>query len=122
MIITLKRWKQKEYAQAMSIIDIARDISEGLARVACVGEVDGQVEDLRTVLDKDCELNILTVKDEAGLAALRHTASHVMAQAIKRLYPSAKRQSARPSQTDSTTISTSRPRSPQMIWRRSRLR
>ena len=108
MIITLKDGSKKEYAQAMSIIDIARDISEGLARVACVGEVDGQVEDLRTVLDKDCELNILTVKDEAGLAALRHTASHVMAQAIKRLY--------------STTISTSRPRSPQMIWRRSRLR
>ena len=90
MIITLKDGSKKEYAQAMSIIDIARDISEGLARVACVGEVDGQVEDLRTVLDKDCELNILTVKDEAGLAALRHTASHVMAQAIKRLYPSAK--------------------------------
>ena len=90
MIITLKDGSKKEYAQAMPIIDIARDISEGLARVACVGEVDGQVEDLRTVLDKDCELNILTAKDEAGLAALRHTASHVMAQAIKRLYPSAK--------------------------------
>ena len=87
MIITLKDGSKKEYAQAMPIIDIARDISEGLARVACVGEVDGQVEDLRTVLDKDCELNILTAKDEAGL---RHTASHVMAQAIKRLYPSAK--------------------------------
>jgi len=90
MIITLKDGSKKEYAQAMPIIDIARDISEGLARVACVGEVDGQVEDLRTVLDKDCKLNILTAKDEAGLAALRHTASHVMAQAIKRLYPSAK--------------------------------
>ena len=90
MIITLKDGSKKEYAQAMPIIDIARDISEGLARVACVGEVDGQVEDLRTVLNKDCELNILTAKDEAGLAALRHTASHVMAQAIKRLYPSAK--------------------------------
>ena len=90
MIITLKDGSKKEYAQAMPIIDIARDISEGLARVACVGEVDGKVEDLRTVLDKDSELNILTAKDEAGLAALRHTASHVMAQAIKRLYPSAK--------------------------------
>ena len=90
MIITLKDGSKKEYAQAMSIIDIARDISEGLARVACVGEVDGQVEDLRTVIDKDCELNILTAKDAEGLAALRHTASHVMAQAIKRLYPSAK--------------------------------
>jgi len=90
MIITLKDGSKKEYAQAMSIIDIARDISEGLARVACVGEVDGQTEDLRTVIDKDCELNVLTAKDAEGLAALRHTASHVMAQAIKRLYPSAK--------------------------------
>ena len=90
MIITLKDGSKKEYAQAMSIIDIARDISEGLARVACVGEVDGQTEDLRTVIDKDCELNILTAKDAEGLAALRHTASNVMAQAIKRLYPSAK--------------------------------
>ncbi len=90
MIITLKDGSKKEYAQAMSIIDIARDISEGQARVACVGEVDGQTEDLRTVIDKDCELNILTAKDAEGLAALRHTASHVMAQAIKRLYPSAK--------------------------------
>ena len=90
MIITLKDGSKKEYAQTMSIIDIARDISEGLARVACVGEVDGQTEDLRTVIDKDCELNILTAKDAEGLAALRHTASHVMAQAIKRLYPSAK--------------------------------
>ena len=90
MIITLKDGNKKEYAQAMSIIDIARDISEGLARVACAGEVNGETEDLRTVIDKDCELNILTAKDEAGLAALRHTASHVMAQAIKRLYPSAK--------------------------------
>ncbi len=52
MIITLKDGSKKEYAQAMSIIDIARDISEGLARVACVGEVDGQTEDLRTVIDK----------------------------------------------------------------------
>lgn len=66
MIITLKDGSKKEYAQAMSIIDIARDISEGLARVACVGEVDGQTEDLRTVIDKDCELNILTAKDAEG--------------------------------------------------------
>ena len=56
MIITLKDGSKKEYAQAMSIIDIARDISEGLARVACVGEVDGQTEDLRTVIDKDLSL------------------------------------------------------------------
>ena len=87
MKITLKDGSVKEYAQAMSVIDIAKDLSEGLARVACAGEVNGEVVDLRTVLEQDCELNILTAKDEKGLAALRHTASHVMAQAVKRLYP-----------------------------------
>ena len=90
MIITLKDGSVKEYAQAMSVIDIAKDLSEGLARVACAGEVNGEVVDLRTVLEQDCELNILTAKDEKGLAALRHTASHVMAQAVKRLYPETK--------------------------------
>lgn len=90
MIITLKDGTKKEYAQAMPIIDIARDISEGLARAACAGEVDGKVADLRTVLDKDCRLSILTAKDEKGLAALRHTASHVLAQAVQTLYPQAK--------------------------------
>lgn len=90
MRITLKDGSVKEYAGAMSVIEIARDISEGLARVACVGEVDGEAVDLRTVLEKDCTLNILTARDAEGLAALRHSASHVMAQAVKRLYPSAK--------------------------------
>ena len=90
MKITLKDGSVKEYAQAMSVLDIASDISAGLARVACAGEVDGERVDLRTVVDKDCTLNILTAKDEDGLATLRHTASHVMAQAIKRLYPEAK--------------------------------
>ncbi len=90
MKITLKDGSVKEYAQAMAIIDIAKDISEGLARMACVAEVNGEVSDLRTVIDTDCELNILTAKDAAGLAALRHTASHVMAQAVQRLWPTAK--------------------------------
>ena len=90
MKITLKDGSVKEYAQAMSVIDIAKDLSEGLARAACAGEVNGEVVDLRTVLEQDCELNILTAKDEKGLAALRHTASHVMAQAVKRLYPNTK--------------------------------
>ena len=63
MKIILKDGSSKEYAQAMSIYDIAQDISEGLARVACAGEVDGSVEDLRTVIDKDCSLNILTAND-----------------------------------------------------------
>ncbi len=90
MKITLKDGSVKEYAQPMSIYDIAADISEGLARVACAGEVDGKVEDLRTVIDKDCSLNIVTANDEAGLRVIRHTASHVLAEAVKRLFPSAK--------------------------------
>ena len=90
MIITLKDGSKKEYSEAKSIIDIAYDISEGLARAACAGEVNGEVVDLRTVLDSDCELNILTAKDEKGLAVLRHTASHVLAQAVQNLYPEAK--------------------------------
>lgn len=90
MIITLKDGSVKEYAQAMSVLDIATDISEGLARVACAGEVDGEVVDLRTVVDKDCQLNILTFDSEGGAGAFRHTASHIMAQAIKRLWPEVK--------------------------------
>ena len=90
MIITLKDGSTREYGQSKSIYEIAQDISEGLARVACAGEVDGEVRDLRTVLDHDCTLNILTAGDEKGLAALRHTASHVLAEAVKRLYPDAK--------------------------------
>ena len=90
MIITLKDGSKKEYAEAKAVIDIAYDISEGLARAACAGEVNGEVVDLRTVLDSDCELNILTAKDEKGLAVLRHTASHVLAQAVKRVFPNAK--------------------------------
>ena len=74
----------------MAVIDIAKDISEGLARMACVAEIDGEVKDLRTIVDKDCTLNIFTAKDPEGLAALRHTASHVMAQAIKRIWPETK--------------------------------
>ena len=90
MKITLKDGSSKKYAQSMSVIDIAKDISEGLARVATAGEVDGEVVDLRTVIDKDCELNILTFNDEKGKGAFRHTTSHIMAQAIKRLYPDTK--------------------------------
>ena len=90
MKITLKDGSVKEYAEAMSVIDIAKDISEGLARMACAGEVDGEVVDLREVVDRDCELSILTFNDEKGKAAYRHTTSHVLAEAVKRLYPEAK--------------------------------
>ena len=90
MIITLKDGSTKEYAEAKQIIDIAYDISEGLARAACAGEIDGETADLRTVIDRDCKLNILTARDEKGLAALRHTASHVLAEAVQNLFPDAK--------------------------------
>ena len=90
MKVTLKDGSVKEYAQPMAVIDIAKDLSDGLARMACAGEVNGEVVDLRTVVENDAEVNILTAKDEKGLAALRHTASHVMAQAVKRLYPNTK--------------------------------
>lgn len=90
MKVTLKDGSFKEYANAMSVIDIASDISEGLARMACAGEINGEVVDLRTIVDSDCELNILTFNDEKGKAAYRHTASHVLAEAVKNLYPDAK--------------------------------
>lgn len=90
MKVTLKDGSVKEYAGEMSVIDIAKDISEGLARVATAGEVDGKVVDLRTIISSDCELNILTANDEKGLAVLRHTVSHILAEAVKRLHPEAK--------------------------------
>jgi len=90
MKVTLKDGSIKEYQEPKPIIDMARDISEGLARVACAAELDGRVVDLRTVVDRDCTLNILTFSDEGGKAAYRHTASHVLAEAVKRLYPDAK--------------------------------
>ena len=74
----------------MSAYDIALDISEGLARAACAAEIDGRVEDLRTIIDTDCTLNILTANDKEGLQVGRHTASHVLAEAVKRLFPEAK--------------------------------
>lgn len=90
MIITLKDGTTKEYAKEMSAYDVALDISEGLARVATACEINGEVKDLRTVIDTDVTLSILTAKDPEGLQALRHTTSHVLAEAVKRLYPEAK--------------------------------
>ncbi len=90
MKIVLKDGSSKNYESPMAVIDIAADISEGLARAACAGEVDGKVVDLRTVIDSDCSLNILTANDKEGLRVVRHTTSHVLAEAVKRLYPDAK--------------------------------
>lgn len=90
MKITLKDGSVKEYQDKMSVYEIAKDISEGLARVACAAQINDQVVDLRTIVDKDCELNILTFDSDEGKEAYRHTASHILAQAVKRLYPDAK--------------------------------
>ena len=90
MKITLKDGSVKEYSEARSIIDIAKDISEGLARVACAGEINGEMADLRTVVGEDCELNIVTATDPKALHVIRHTASHVLAEAVKRMFPDAK--------------------------------
>ena len=90
MKITLKDGSVKEYSESMAIIDIAKDISEGLARNACAAELNGKVVDLRTTVSEDSELSILTFQDDAGKAAFRHTTSHVLAEAVKNLYPEAK--------------------------------
>lgn len=90
MKITLKDGSVKEYEGIKTVYDIAADISEGLARVACAGEINGEVVDLRTEISDDCSLNIITANDEEGLRVIRHTASHVLAEAVKRLFPDAK--------------------------------
>ena len=90
MIITLKDGSTKEYEKAMSVYDIALDISEGLARAACMGEVDGEAVDLRTIVERDAVVNILTFDSDEGKKAYRHTCSHVLAEAVKNLYPEAK--------------------------------
>ena len=90
MKVTLKDGSVKEFESSVSVLDAAKAISEGLARAACAGKVNGEVVDLRTELVEDCELEILTARDAEGLRVLRHTASHVMAQAVKRLYPDTK--------------------------------
>ena len=90
MKVTLKDGSSMEFENGVSVLEVAKTISEGLARAACAAKVNGEVIDLRTELDGDCELEILTAKDADGLRVLRHTASHVMAQAVKRLYPDTK--------------------------------
>ena len=90
MKITLKDGSVMEFANSMAVIDIAREISEGLARVATAAKINGEVADLRTVVEDDCELEILTFDSEEGKGAFNHTASHIMAQAVKRLYPDTK--------------------------------
>lgn len=90
MKITLKDGSVKEYESKKSIIDIAKDISEGLSRNVVAGEVNGVMHDLRDELEADCELNLITLKDKEALSVIRHSASHVLAEAVKRVFPDAK--------------------------------
>ena len=88
MKITLKNGEAREFSAGMSAFDIAREL--GLAKTACAAEIDGKVCDMRTVINSDCTLNLLTFEDEQGQRAFNHTASHILAQAVKRLYPNTK--------------------------------
>lgn len=90
MKITLKDGSVKEYESATTAAEITKDISMGLYRNACCCRINGAVKDLRTVVDSDCEFEVLTFDEEDGKKAFNHTASHVMAQAVKRLYPDTK--------------------------------
>ncbi len=90
MKITLKDGIVKEFDSAVSVLDIAKSISEGLARNACAGIVDGEVKDLRYIVETDAEVSISTFDDEAGKTAFRHTTSHILAQAVLRLFPETK--------------------------------
>ena len=82
MKITLKDGVVKEFDGAVSVYDIAKSISEGLARNACAGIVDGETKDLRFMVEKDAEVSICTFDDEVGKEAFRHTASHIMALSV----------------------------------------
>ncbi len=88
--VTLKDGSVREVNRGTTIYEIAREISEGLARVAVGGEVNGEVVDLRYPVEENCQLNILRFEDEGGKESFRHTTSHILAQAVKRLYPNTK--------------------------------
>ncbi len=88
--VTLKDGSVKEFPAGISAYEAAKEISMGLARNACAARINGKNADLRDTLNEDCELEILTFDDDYGKWTFRHTASHIMAQAVKRLYPDAK--------------------------------
>lgn len=89
MKITLKNGNVTEFSAPMTLIDIAKSISEGLAREAVVASVDGELKDLTATVDTDATVNFYTLKDKEGLNVYRHTCSHVLAQAVKNIYPTA---------------------------------
>ncbi len=88
--VTLKDDVVKEFQSGTTVMDIAKSIGMGLYKAACLAKIDGEICDLRTPVTKDCHVEILTFDDEDGKKAFWHTTSHILAQAVKRLYPNAK--------------------------------
>ena len=122
MIITLKGGDKKEFGAPVTCLEVAKSIGEGLARSAVAAKVDGKAVDLAHVIEGDCELEILTLKDKEGLQVYRHTAAHVLAQAVKAIFPTCKLAIGRPSRTVFIMTSTSRRPSRRRTWPRSRRR
>ncbi len=90
MKITLKDGSALEFSAPITAMDVAKSISEGLARNAVCVKIDGELKDLSTVIDKDCDLQVITLKDKEGLQVYRHTTAHVLAQAVKDVFPTSK--------------------------------
>lgn len=88
--VTLKGGVVREFESGTTVLQIAKSLGAGLYKAACAAMVDGKVCDLRTPIESDCKLEILTFEDEGGRYAFNHTASHILAQAVKRLYPQVK--------------------------------
>ena len=88
--VTLKDGSVKEFENGISVMEIVKGLGAGLYKAACACKVNGELCDLRTVLNEDCALEVLTFDSEEGRRAFNHTASHILAQAVKRLYPGAK--------------------------------
>ena len=90
MQLTLKGGEARAFDAGKNGLEIASEISQGLARAACAVSINGEAADLRDVISEDCNFGVLTFDDAEGAAAFRHTTSHILAQAVKRLYPDTK--------------------------------
>ncbi len=90
MKITLKDGSALNFDAPVTAMEITKSISEGLARNAVCVKINGELKDLSTVVDGDCDFTVITLKDPEGLQVYRHTASHVLAQAIKNIFPTSK--------------------------------
>lgn len=120
--LKLKDGSIREIQQAMPASEIIKDIGMGLYKAACCVKLDGQVFDMRTVVDHDCEFEVMTFDSKAGKETFWHTASHLMAQAVKNLYPEAKLARGPLPKLAFTMISRFQNRLRLPIWRRSILR